>query len=218
MPDLDDRPITYDFSSLEAHEMHRLLSSVVTPRPIAWVSTLSKARLVNVAPYSFFNVVSDDPPLIVLGIGDGERGIAGDTKDTLVNIRERGEFVVNIVNRVNAAAMVASAVNYSPETSEAEALGLTMAKGNFIETPYLSSCPAALECRLYDLLLLPTRRAVVFGEVIAMHVSGGIVSNQQRLHIDIHALDAIGRLSGDGWYLGEDGLFQLRTPRENAAR
>ncbi len=213
MPDLDDRPITYDFSTLEAHKMHRLLSSVITPRPIAWVSTLSKARLVNVAPYSFFNIVSDDPPLVVLGIGDGERGTAGDVKDTLVNIRELGEFVVNIVDRANAAAMVASAVNYPPEISEAETLGLSMANGKFIDTPYLTSCPAALECRLYDLMLLPTRRAVVFGQVVAMHVSAGIVSNPERLHVDIHALDAIGRLSGDGWYLGEEGLFQQKTLR-----
>lgn len=214
MPDLEDRPMTYDFSEMEAHSMHRLLSSVVTPRPIAWVSTLSKARLVNVAPYSFFNVVSDDPPLIVLGIGDGERGTAGDVKDTLVNIRERGEFVVNIVDRANAPAMVASAVNYPPEIGEAAALGLSLAAGRFVDTPHLAACPAALECRLYDLMMLPTRRAVVFGQVVGMHVSAGIIANPDRLHVDIHALDAIGRLGGNGWYLGEDGVFQQKTPRE----
>lgn len=113
MPNLNDRPITYDLSKIEARAAHRLLSSVITPRPIAWVSTISKARLINVAPYSFFNVVSDDPPLVVLGIGDGERDTADDTKDTLINIRDQGEFVINIVDRANAAMMVATAVEPS---------------------------------------------------------------------------------------------------------
>lgn len=90
-----------------------------------------------------------------------------------------------------------------------------MGKSSFIETPFLANCPAALECRLYDLLILPTRRAVVFGEVLAIHLSADALTNAERLHVDIQAHDTIGRLSGDGWYLGEAGLFQQKTPRSD---
>ncbi len=116
----------FDFRALSARERHRLLISTVVPRPIAWVVTEDPASGINLAPFSFFNVFCEEPALVCLGFGAGERGDGAD-KDTAANIRRTGEFVVNLVTEATATAMAATAMEVGPEIDEMAAAGLTPA-------------------------------------------------------------------------------------------
>jgi flavin reductase (DIM6/NTAB) family NADH-FMN oxidoreductase RutF len=202
----------FEFASLTAQQRHKLMTSVVLPRPIAWVTTIDAAEQVNVAPFSFFTIVADDPPLIVLGIGDGERAVADDVKDTLANIRLAGEFTIGLVDRAHAEQMAATAVNHPAGVSEADTAALRMAPSVLVRPPRIATSPATMECRLFDLRTLPTRRSIVLGEVVLLHVRDEAVTDPDRLRIDAGRLNPIARLNGDGWYLDGSGYFQCQTP------
>lgn len=203
----------FDLRAMPASGRHKILSSTVLPRPIAWVVTTDPLGLVNVAPFSFFGVASDDPPLLMIGIGDGERGLEGDRKDTGRNIADRGQFVVCLVDHAHAPAMVMTAVNHPADVSEAEIAGLHLAASTLVQPPRIATAPVAFECRVHTLLDLPTRRRVVLGEVLAAHVTDQAVLDAERRHIDARQLDLIARMHGDGWYLRADSWFQQRSPR-----
>jgi flavin reductase (DIM6/NTAB) family NADH-FMN oxidoreductase RutF len=203
----------FDFGIMRPHDRHKILVSTVLPRPIAWVVTLGDSGRVNVAPFSFFNICADDPPLVMLGIGDGERDIEDDEKDTSYNIRHRREFAISLVDRAHVVAMTQTAIDHPTAISEAEFAGLSLAESHAIKTPRIDGSPASLECRLYDFIELPTKRRIVLGEVLAMHVRDDVVLDEARHHIDSPRMDLVARLHGDGWYVGTRDLFQQRTPR-----
>jgi flavin reductase (DIM6/NTAB) family NADH-FMN oxidoreductase RutF len=179
----------FDFTALPARDRYKLLVSVVVPRPIALVTTVDAQGRANAAPFSFFNVVSDDPPL-----RDGH-------KDTVRNIGETGEFVVNLVDEPLMEQMNICAIDFPPEVDELAAAGLTPVASARVRPPGLARSPVRLECREYMSIPLGTEwRTLLIGEVLAMSVRDGIVS-PDTLHVDPDAFSPVGRLHGGGWYL-----------------
>ena len=177
-------------SDLAPRDRYKLLVAVVIPRPIAWVTTVGPDGTVNAAPYSFFNVFSSDPPLVVLGIESKGEGLL---KDTTANIRRTGEFVVNLVDEGLGEAMNLSAVDFPPHTSEVEIAGLDLVPCRHVTAPRLAAAPFSLECRRYVTLEITQERHLVVGEVIALHGREGLV-DPKMLRIDLEAYRPVVRL------------------------
>jgi flavin reductase (DIM6/NTAB) family NADH-FMN oxidoreductase RutF len=205
----------FDFADLSRRDRHKLLISTIVPRPIAWISTLNEDGSVNVGPYSFFNIVCEQPPLVSVGVGSGERG-EGDLKDTGQNIRRTGEFVVNLVGFEQAPKMVTTAVNFAPGVSEAHKARLDLAASMKITTPRLAESPVSLECRLHRTVDLAERQVLVLGEVVALHIGDDAVLDAGRCYIDTPKLDLIARMHGNGWYTRTTDWFQMPTPASEA--
>ncbi|BCB21234.1 flavin reductase family protein [Bosea sp. ANAM02] len=196
-------------SDLAERDLYKLLVSTVLPRPIALVTTVDAQGRANAAPFSFFNVFSHAPPLVVLGI-DG-RGGDEPLKDTMRNIRETGSFVVNLVDRAMVSAMQVCAIDFTDGTDEIAAAGLATTASRAVPAPRLAVSPVQLECRETVSLSLGTRhRNLVVGEIVHLHIRDGLVD--ERLHVDIAKLDLVGRLHGADWYVGLGDRFQ--EPRQ----
>lgn len=193
---------------LEERTLYKLLVNTVLPRPIALVTSVDAQGVVNAAPFSFFNVFSHIPPLVVLGI-EGRDGPLP-LKDTMANIRQTGSFVVNLVDRKLVDAMTLCAVDMPPEIDELEAAGLSMRKARRVAAPLIAQSPVQLECRETVSLSLGTRnRNLVVGEIVHLHMRDGLVD--ERFHVDVDALDLVGRLHGADWYTTTRDRF--RVPR-----
>ncbi len=202
----------FDFETMAVQDRYKLLVSTVVPRPIAWVVTQDAGGRLNAAPYSFFNVFSADPPVVVFGIGGRK---PGDIKDTGQNIRETGQFTVCLVNQDAASAMNVTAIDFPPEVDELAEAGLTTAPSTRVKPPRIAESPVALECERFMIVELNTDRALVLGRVVAMHVRDDCVLDAQRCHIDTPKLDLIGRLHGGGWYTRTADRFEMpRIPLE----
>lgn len=203
--------VRFDFAALSAAERYKLLGGLVVPRPIALVTSLSAEGRVNAAPFSFFNVFAEEPPLVVLGLGLSPLGGA---KDTAVNIRDTGEFVVHLVDEPIAEAMNLCAIDFPPEISEVEVAGLHLVASDAVAPPYLDQAPVALECRRYVTLQPARARYLVIGEVVVAHVRDGIV-DPATLRVDRDAYAPIGRLFGGGYVRTRDRFEMPRmTYRE----
>lgn len=196
----------FDFDRISPENRYKLLVSTVVPRPIAWVVTLDLAGRVNAAPFSFFNAVSQDPPVVVIGIGG--RG-PGHGKDTAVNIRNHPEFVVNLVDAERAEAMNVTAIEWGPDVRELEEAGLDTLPSVKVKPPRIAASPVAMECVKHITVELGTDRSVVFGRVVAMHVRDDAVLDVGRCHIDTPKLDLIGRMHGRGWYARTRDRFEM---------
>lgn len=197
----------FDLDELTPRDRYKLMTASITPRPIAWITTRSQAGIDNAAPYSFFNMVAADPPLVVLGL---MRKPDGSYKDSAANILETGEFVVNLVRREDAQAMNLTCVDAPPEVNELELAGLTMLDCNFVRPCRIGSAPVSMECRLYQAIEPGPASTVVLGKVVALHVADGLVNDA--LHLDTPAMNLIARMHGAGWYTGCSDLFQLDRP------
>jgi flavin reductase (DIM6/NTAB) family NADH-FMN oxidoreductase RutF len=185
----------FDLAELPASERYKLLAGLVVPRPIALVTTHSAEGAVNAAPFSFFNLFAEEPPLIVLGLGIS---LAGGAKDTAVNICATGEFVINLVDEPIAEAMNLCAIDFPPEISEIEVAGLDLTPSQKIAPPRIAQAPVNLECRHY-LTLQPAReRYLVIGEVLMAHVRDGVI-DPATLRVDRDVYAPIGRLFGGGY-------------------
>lgn len=182
----------FDFSQIEQKNIYKLLISTVVPRPIAFVTTVDRDGAVNAAPFSFFNVMGYDPPIVVIGIeARPERAL----KDTADNIALNGEFVVHVVDNVIAEAMNVCAIDFGPEVDELAEAGLTTVPALKVAPPRIAEAPVAMECRRYVTLELGNMRNIVVGEVLHMHVRDDLVIDAERCHIDVAKLDAVGRLN-----------------------
>ena len=177
-------------SELSGSQRYKLLSSLVVPRPISFVTTVNDRGIVNAAPYSFFNVFSEDPPLVVIGIG---RRADGSLKDTALNIEANGEFVVNLVDEGIAHAMNVAATDFPPEESEIDPAGLDLVPSSLVAPPRIAQAPAALECRNHTTLLVATDRRLVVGEVLAVHTREGLI-DPGNLRLNLDAYKPVGRL------------------------
>ncbi|MGH8669099.1 MAG: flavin reductase family protein [Burkholderiales bacterium] len=178
-------------SELPALERYKLLIGLVIPRPIAWISTRSANGVANCAPFSFFNVFSEEPPLCVVGINP--RASDGAMKHSLKNIRRTGEFVVNLVDEATANAMHLSSAEVPEEESEFAVAGLTEAKAALVQHPRIAQAAACLECRLYRLLEISATRELVLGEILLVHAREGIIDPQTK-RISERDYRPIGRL------------------------
>ena len=196
-------------ADLPERDLYKLLVNTVLPRPIALVTTIDAQGRANAAPFSFFNVFSHAPPLVVLGI-EGRDGTAP-LKDTMRNIRATGSFVVNLVDRALVEAMQVCAIDFPGEVDEIAAAGLATAPSVSAAAPRLTASPVQLECRETVSLSLGTRhRNLVVGEIVHLHIRDGIVD--ELLHVDIDKLDLVGRLHGADWYVTLRDRFQ--APRQ----
>ena len=187
-----------DPRTLSADESYKLLTGVVVPRPVAWVTTLSAAGGVNLAPFSTFTFVSPKPPMLAFSVG--QRG--GIYKDTARNILAVEEYVVHIADGALIAAVHGSAIEYPPEVSETEMLGLATVPSLHVKPPRLTAAPIAMECRLRQCLEFgDTRSRLIVGEVVAFHFRDGLLKNGK---IDSATLDPLCRLAGPNYAtLGE---------------
>ena len=199
----------FDMTDLAPDLAYKVLASTVTPRPIAWVTTLSRAGIVNAAPYSFFNVVGSEPPTVVLGIlRDPKRGL----KDTAHNVLETGEFVVNLVPRALADAMNMTCIDAPASVSELELAGLSATPSTAVAPPRIAESPVSFECRVATSLMTGPEQVLVVGRVLTAHVADEYVLDPRRVHIDTPRLDLIARLHGSGWYARTTDTFQLERP------
>jgi flavin reductase (DIM6/NTAB) family NADH-FMN oxidoreductase RutF len=189
---------------LDAKQAYKLMTAVVVPRPIAWVSTMSASGVTNLAPFSYFTSVSNKPPMLGINIGQEHGG----RKDTARNILQTKEFVVNIGEFAQVEAMHASADHHPPEISEIDLLGLKTLPSSFISVPRLAQAPVQMECRLDRMIPFGTAGSEFYvGEVLAFHVRDDLIENNK---IDSVALDPICRLAGPFYAkLGE--VVKMRT-------
>jgi flavin reductase (DIM6/NTAB) family NADH-FMN oxidoreductase RutF len=192
----------FDMESLPAQDRYKILTATVTPRPIAWVTTVSEDGVVNAAPYSFFNVMGHEPPTIALGVLGG----AGRLKDTAANILASGEFVVNLVSEANADAMNVTCID------ELALAGLTAEPSRFIAPPRIAESPVSFECRALTSLVTGPRQTIVIGRVLCAHVGDAFIENAERCYIDTKALRLIARMHGSGEYARSTDLFRLERP------
>jgi flavin reductase (DIM6/NTAB) family NADH-FMN oxidoreductase RutF len=183
----------FDFDRLSGKTRYKLLTATVLPRPIAWVTTINREGRVNAAPFSFFNIFSEDPALVILGLQHHDDG---SPKDTTRNIHQRGEFVVNLVNFDLLAPMVGSASAYPSDVSEVEALQLRVEPGVRICVTRIAAAPIALECRQHTRLTFSPRREILIGEVIAMHAQEGLI-DPETFRINWNSNYPVGRLFAD---------------------
>ncbi len=187
---------------------YRVLTGVVVPRPIAFVSTMSKDGLINLAPYSFFNAVAYDPPTIVFS---SSRQAGDKRKDTLAHIEETGEFVVNIVVDDIAEAMNRTAAEYPSDVSEFEIADLTPAPSQKVKPPRVAESPVNLECRLLQVVPLGQgdhQHGLVIGQIVLMHVRDDIIDGHRINH---QRLKPTGRLAGS-MYCHTSDVFEMVRP------
>jgi flavin reductase (DIM6/NTAB) family NADH-FMN oxidoreductase RutF len=161
-----------ELSRLPVVERYKLLIGLVIPRPIAWVSTWSESGVANCAPFSFFNVISEDPPLCILSFN---RRSDGAMKHTPKNIRRTGEFVVNLVDEPNAGAMHASSFEFPETESEFAQTGLTPVPAKMVKHPRIGEAAACLECRVERRIEFGPEREMVVGEILLVHAREGII-------------------------------------------
>jgi flavin reductase (DIM6/NTAB) family NADH-FMN oxidoreductase RutF len=196
----------FDFAEIAQRDRYKLMVSTVVPRPIAWVTTENLEGQVNAAPFSFFNVFGDEPPVVMFGIGGRE---PGDAKDTGNNIRCTGQFVVNLVGYDNAHAMNITAIEFGADIAELQEAGLTPAASVKVKPPRIAEAPVSFECERFMLVDLTTTRTLVLGRVLAMHVRDDAVLDRERCYIDTPKLDLIGRMHGAGWYARTTDRFEM---------
>lgn len=189
--------------------VYRTLTEVVTPRPIAWVTTVDLEGAVNLAPFSFFNVFGSNPPVVVFSPTLRRDGTK---KDTLANVEATGEFVVNAaVDPLSSAVNLASA-ELEPGQSEADHAGLSLVPSELVRPPRVAESPAHLECRLIQVMPVgggPASANLVIGEVVLIHVSDEVLDDKG--HVDPRKLKSIARLGGD-YYCRTSDLFTLARP------
>src|SRR6267143_1749033 len=209
MDALPDRPddVTFDFRMLSARDRYKLMIGTVVPRPIALVTTVDPHGRINAAPFSFFNCLSADPPILALGV---ENHPDMSFKDTALNIRLTEVFTVNIVSHAIAEAMHICAVPFAPEHDELQAAGLTAMPGTLVASPWIKEAPASFECRRHLTLELGKSRQIILGEIVFAHYQSEIIDTQ-RMRIDPAKLDAIARLGGNICSTIRD-RFEMLTP------
>jgi flavin reductase (DIM6/NTAB) family NADH-FMN oxidoreductase RutF len=195
----------FDFADLTARERYKLLIGTVIPRPIAFITTLSKEGRRNAGPFSFFNVLTHDPAIVAIGV---ENYADGRMKDTSRNIRDTEEFTVHIVDDALAAQMEICAIKFGPEVDELAEAGLETVPGAAVRSPRIVTAPAALECRRYMTLEVGPAREIILGQVLGIHIRADLVDD--RLHVDQVGMDAIGRLGGNSYARMRD-QFDIKT-------
>lgn len=206
----------FDMRELPLAARYKLINSTITPRPIAWVTTVNVDGLVNAAPYSFFNACGIEPPLVMLGLLKDFRTRA--LKDTARNIIATGEFVVNLVAEADAGAMNLSSVDAPPDISEADYAGIALTASSAVQPPRIASAPVSFECRKVTALDIGTHQTVLIGEVLVTHVQDRFVSDPDKYYLDTPAMELIGRTHGAGWYARTSDQFALDRPRFDPER
>ena len=200
------------YKTSEPHGLpHDPFKSCVAPRPIAWVSSIHPDGTVNLAPYSFFNALASDPPLVMISF-NGYHAHGGE-KDTLHNIKARGEFVVNMVPLALKDAMNATTANVAPEVDEFELAGLTAEPAALVRPPRVAEAPIHLECALHQEIELPCTldnsiNRMIIGRVLGVHIRDEVLVDGM---VDLDLVQPLARL-GYMQYSAVESLFSMRRP------
>lgn len=197
-----------DFAKIDASRRYKLVVSSLVPRPIAWVTTNNSNGSVNAAPFSFFGGVCDDPIALAVGVNS----LDDEQKDTSLNIRRTGEFVVNMVDELSLKLMNETSVRHPNGVSELEMLNIPSEPGLLIDTPRIAAAPVAFECRRLVGIELAVGKNVVIGQVVAMYVKDDIYDGD-RMHVDAKSARMVGRMHGEGWYSRTQDLIHIARPR-----
>ncbi|MCJ1886113.1 flavin reductase family protein [Pseudomonas sp. LA21] len=197
-----------DFTTLAPADAYRWLASTVTPRPIAWVSTLSAEGKSNLAPFSFFQVISDEPPTLMVNTSVRDDG---SVKDTLRNVRETGELVIHLVSAAQAEAMNATAAWLPHGVSEIEHAGIATVPSERVKAPRVAAAPVAFECQLAEIIPYPADNPsayLIFARVLLAHVDDEVMRDER--HVDPAKLDLVGRLGGTQYSYTRDTFSMVR--------
>ncbi|MBV9014891.1 MAG: flavin reductase family protein [Alphaproteobacteria bacterium] len=197
----------FDLAKIAESDAYKLLVSTVVPRPIALTTTVDSEGRVNAAPFSFFNAVSSVPPVVVLGIAPGSAGGDG-WKDTERNIRDTGEFVVNLVDEAIAERMNVCDVPFPTEVNELEMAGLHPVPSTGVKPPRIAESPVSFECKRITGLSLGARSTLEVGRVIHIHIRDDLVDSE-KFYVQTDKMRLIGRMHGRGWYARTSDLFLM---------
>ncbi len=196
----------------ETHQVYKLMTGIIVPRPIALVSTVDGKGIANLAPFSFFSGVGSVPPTVLFcpALRPADSPEPGQRKDTLRNVEQTGEFVVNVVSEAIAARTNATAAEVPPEVDEFELAGLTPVVSEVVRPPRVGESPAQMECRLLQVIYTghaPGSGVIVLGEVVRFHVRQDLVED---FRVDPAGLDAVGRMAGTTWVRTRDRIELVR--------
>jgi flavin reductase (DIM6/NTAB) family NADH-FMN oxidoreductase RutF len=198
-----------DPTTLDTREVHHLFMTVISPRPIAWVSTIDERGINNLAPFSTYTLLSGIPAMVGFGVG---RYRDGKEKDTLRNIEQNSQFVINVVTEDLGEAMNLTSAPYPPEISEFEKVKLTPARSELVVPARVGESAVSLECRLSQILRFgnePHQNSFIIGEVLLVHVKDELWNNGT---IDSSRLKTIGRLGGTDSYCRTSDRFEMKRP------
>jgi flavin reductase (DIM6/NTAB) family NADH-FMN oxidoreductase RutF len=197
--------VQLDPTTLESTAVYKLLISSVVPRPIAWVSSVDPAGVPNVAPFSYFMAITDQPPTIAFSCSPRAAG----KKDTLANIEAAREFVVNIVDDDRAEQMNLTSGDYAPDVDEFALVKLTAAQSAIVKAPRVAEAPINMECKLVQ--IIPVGKAsLILGQVVQWHVRDDVYDTATG-RLDMHKLKPVGRLTGN-LYSHIHEIFEMKRP------
>jgi flavin reductase (DIM6/NTAB) family NADH-FMN oxidoreductase RutF len=201
---------SYFYEIARGHGLpHDPLKAIIAPRPIGWITSMSRAGVVNLAPYSFFNMVSDEPPMVMFS--------SNSWKDSVRNVEETGEFVANLAVRPLAEVMNISSRAVGPEVNEMELAGIAAAPSTMVKPPRVAASPAALECKLVEIKHLvgldgrPGSNFMVIGQIVGVHIDPAFLTDGK---FDTAAARPIGRCGYRGDYAEVTSLFEMIRPRD----
>jgi flavin reductase (DIM6/NTAB) family NADH-FMN oxidoreductase RutF len=207
----DDAIVSFNPADYEPRQVYKLMTGIIVPRPVALVSTVDRNGMHNLAPFSFFTGVGSNPPTVLFCPSVRARGAAADIrKDTLRNVEETGEFVINAVSDEIAAAANATAAEVPPEVDEFVLSGLTPQPSEVVRPSRVAESPAQMECKLLQVIYTsrePGGGVVVLGEIVRFHLRANLVDN---FRIDPAGLDAVGRMAGNTWARTRERIELIR--------
>lgn len=192
----------FNVRDMDLKDTYRLMTSCIVPRPIAWVTSISKKGVYNTAPFSYFTGVSIKPALVLFAV---ERR-HGEKKDTVINIEETKEFVINLVTESNVVQMNLTSKDYTFEEDEIKMAGLTPINSKCVIPPSIKESPIHMECRLHEIIEIGSSpHSLVIGKVINVNIYDDVMVDGK---INMERLHAVGRM-GDKWYTKTNSLFDL---------
>jgi len=195
---------------IPSNQIYKLMTGSIVPRPIAWVSTVDSEGNPNLAPFSYFTAASDNPPTIIFC--SGIRSADGQPKDTYLNIKATGEYVINFVNEATADAMNITATEVPADVNEFERADLTAIPSKLINVPRVQESPISFECKLSQVVTIsdqPGGGHIIIGEIVYMHFDDAVYKEGH--YIDLEAYKPIGRLTGNQ-YAHINDIFSLHRP------
>ena len=194
-----------DFSAITEYQRYKLMASLIVPRPIALITTLGEDGTVNAAPFSMFNMLGEEPPIVMVSIN---RLQDGELKHTAANIVRTGEFVVHLTDEAMAAQMHRCGERFPADVSELAEVGLTTAPSRHVRPPRIAEAPAAFECTLYELLETPSRQ-IFIGRVHWLHARDGLIDTEQ-WRVRLQNYFPVARF-GASFYINTRERFSLET-------
>jgi flavin reductase (DIM6/NTAB) family NADH-FMN oxidoreductase RutF len=195
--------------AIASRDFYKMMTAAIAPRPIAWVSTIDETGLANLAPFSFFNAVSGNPPTLLFCSG----ARAGGAKDTWYNIEATGEFVVNVVTEALGDQMNLTATDLPPDVDEFAYANLEKLPSTVVRPPRVAASPVHFECRLQQIVPIggtPPTTAIIIGDIVRLHIAADLVSENYR--VDMAALQLLGRHAGNSYSRSTDFIELIRPP------